>query len=276
MDGAGRERAERGGEQLGVREVEIGRVVQVDVAVLEVVELQHASCRPCGVGEHRRTEIGALDLAARVGCDVGAEGSGADDGECSRPNAGRASCRTGVGVSAGKEGENDAEQNEASADEACDRGGGDRGHQEEARCEGADDRSCRAERTYGSDRSSGLFQRRYLHRRQQRCHRREHGGRQEEPDGGEPDHHGDTSPVGVLGERPHDRNRGERERAAEPQRRTEEMLRGEPVGETTAGPASERNSGKDDADDGRVGLQRHADIRSQQATGEDLHHQDRG
>ena len=120
MNRSRRQRVECSSEQLGVRELEVGRVVEVDVAVLEVVELKDPSARTSRVGEHRGAEVGALDIASRVRRHVRSEGTGTDHGKAGRAEASRSLGGVAPSMTSYACGEDDAEHHERAPDKARD------------------------------------------------------------------------------------------------------------------------------------------------------------
>jgi hypothetical protein len=107
----------------------------------------------------------------------------------------------------------------------------------------------------------------------ERAHRAQQGGREEEGGPGE-DHDGER--VASVGRRPEhadDRHGGDRRAAAEGEGDREQGTRVGVIGEPPARPRTDGDPGEDDADDARERLQRHADVRREQAPGEDLEHQ---
>ncbi len=164
----------------------------------------------------------------------------------------------------------DAGQHERASDAQDDRRVGQRGDEHEAGAERPAQRAERREGRQPPDDGARLLQVAELQLHDRRDDRAEHGSGREEPQEAEQGELRRPAVLAGLAQEPHDRQRRHRQQAAGDELGAEQATRRRAVGQAPARPRPEGDAGQDDADDGRVGLERDADVGGQQPGGEDL------
>ena len=253
------------GERPDVLELEARRVVEIDVAVTQVVEPERASARVQRIALDEDAVVRALEVARLVHIRTeGGRRAGKDrDRDHDRAVAARQ-----------PEAQRDADRDQHAADRVDHRAGGRGGDEQEPGDERADDRAEGGDPTQPAHGPARVLEALQLQLHDHRVDRAQHEGGGEEARDGEPDD-GEASAVarGGVAERAHDRDGEEGEQPAQRDGRAEEAAGVDLVGEPPADPCAGGDAGEHGADDRRVGLEADPHVGREQASGQDLEHE---
>ena len=247
--------------RLHVGELEVGRVLEVDVGVPQAVEHEHPSAGPLGIDVDRKAVVGRLDVAAA---------------RCrGRPDPGQRHDQGQHRVAAAATARHlhqDRRHQEQHAEAHEDPAHRDPRHQHEARDDRADDGPHRADARQASDDGAGLGEAGQPELDHDGGHgRQQHAGDQDREGGREQQQARRARGSGTA-----DHRRGERHgRARDAEQRPEQRARRDPVGGPPAGPRARGDGGQGQPDDERVGLERQPVVGREQPQRHELDHQDR-
>jgi hypothetical protein len=266
----GRELVDHLGEPAYVPEVEMGGIVEIDVAVAQIVEHEHTAGRSIRVVVDRHAVVGGLAVARAAECCGGDEGQAGERGHRRDLRARRPPDDTRKGQP-----ECDPAGDQQHADGDDDGRHRRDGHQHESRQEGGDDRASGAVGGQPADRRAGggeVAQLQLDHRGRD-C--TQHGGRWQEAHRCQHHDPAETRRRAARPDRPHGRHGGDGERSSGHQEDRDQPSGIDPVRGGAADPRPDGDAGQHRADDARVRLDAHPDIGGEQSCGEDLQHQNR-